>query len=152
MAGTDITFSGNGRSCSGYVADGSGGKLAPGVLVLHEGNGLGPHTRGKTELLAAMGYVAFAVDLFDKPATCQKVWNRLLSGVVMDALEEKGSTETAQSSDVSGLLAKIRESNWIPAPAVGEGQEFRSASIPETQGSALVFNEVVLHGSVVAAS
>src|SRR5881409_313774 len=27
------------------------------------------------------------VDLFDKPETCRKVWDRLLSGVVLDALE-----------------------------------------------------------------
>ena len=110
------------------------------------------YVEGATGLAVAVGSKVVAVDLFDKPATCQKVWNRLLSGVVMDALEEKESKEPAQSSDVSGLIAKIRESSWTPAPAVGEGQEFRSASLPETQGSALVFNEVVLHGSVVAAS
>jgi dienelactone hydrolase len=60
----DITYSANGRSCSGYLADGSDGKSVPGVLVLHEGNGLSANTRSKCDLLAGMGYVAFAVDMF----------------------------------------------------------------------------------------
>jgi dienelactone hydrolase len=60
----DITFSADGRSCSGYLADGSGGNKVPGVLVLHEGNGLSANTRSKCDALAAMGYVAFAVDMF----------------------------------------------------------------------------------------
>lgn len=60
----DITFSANGRISTGYLADGSGGKSVPGVLVLHEGNGLTANTRSKCDALAAMGYVAFAVDMF----------------------------------------------------------------------------------------
>lgn len=60
----DITHSANGRTSTGYLADGSGGKAAPGVLVLHEGNGLTSNTRSKCDALAAMGYVAFAVDMF----------------------------------------------------------------------------------------
>ena len=60
----EITWSGGARSCSGYLADGSGGKTSPGVLVLHEGNGLSANTRSKCDLLAEIGYVAFAVDMF----------------------------------------------------------------------------------------
>ncbi len=60
----DITYLANGRSCAGYLADGSGGRKVPGVLVLHEGNGLSANTRSKCDLLAGMGYVAFAVDMF----------------------------------------------------------------------------------------
>lgn len=60
----DITHSANGRTSTGYLADGSGGKTVPGVLVLHEGNGLTANTRSKCDALAAMGYAAFAVDMF----------------------------------------------------------------------------------------
>lgn len=113
MAGTDITFSGNGRSCSGYVADGSGGKLAPGVLVLHEGNGLGPHTRGKTELLAAMGYVAFAVDLFEQSPGWQDHPMATLGALVKDNAEWRARLNTgldalrAQPNVDAGKLAAI---------------------------------------------
>lgn len=60
----EITWSGNGRTSNGYLADGSDGKSAPGVLVLHEGNGLSANTRSKCDALAALGYVAFAPDMF----------------------------------------------------------------------------------------
>jgi len=42
---------------------------------------------GATGLAVAIGNKVVALDLFDKPATCRKVWNRLLSGLVLDALE-----------------------------------------------------------------
>src|SRR5947209_8268911 len=60
----DVTFTANGRTSTGYLADGSGGRDVPGVLVLHEGNGLTANTRSKCDALAAMGCVAFAVDMF----------------------------------------------------------------------------------------
>ena len=37
---------------------------APAVLVLHGGGGLGTHARERADMLAQMGYVAFAPDLF----------------------------------------------------------------------------------------
>lgn len=60
----DITHTANGRTSIGYLADGSGGKSVPGVLVLHEGNGLSANTKSKCDTLAAMGYVAYAPDMF----------------------------------------------------------------------------------------
>ena len=46
-----------------------------------------------------------SVDFFDKLATCQKVWDRLLSGVVFDALVA-GETESVSSvEDVEQLVA-----------------------------------------------
>ena len=38
----EITHSANGRTATGYLADGSGGKTVPGVLVLH-GDEVPPH-------------------------------------------------------------------------------------------------------------
>ena len=55
-------------------------------------------------------------------------------------------------ADVEGLLARLRGTAWEPAPAVGEGQEYRYDADPQTHGSALVLNDSVLHGSVVVAS
>jgi dienelactone hydrolase len=55
---------GDGVALTGYLADGSGGRAAPGVLVAHEGGGLGRHTRRSALRLAELGYVAFALDLY----------------------------------------------------------------------------------------
>jgi dienelactone hydrolase len=60
----DLSYQVGDRTFGGYLADGSNGKLAPGVLVIHEGTGLGPHAKEKADMLAASGYVAFAADLF----------------------------------------------------------------------------------------
>jgi dienelactone hydrolase len=49
---------------TGYLADGSGGRPAPGVLVAHEGGGLGRHTKQRALRLAELGYLAFALDLY----------------------------------------------------------------------------------------
>lgn len=65
--GIDIAYEVDGTTFTGYLADGSGGAPTPGVLVLHEASGLGPHVRQKAEMLAELGYVAFAPDLFGGP-------------------------------------------------------------------------------------
>jgi dienelactone hydrolase len=57
----------------GYLAydDAVKGKR-PGVLVIHEWKGLGPYEKARADQLAALGYVAFAADIYGKgvrPAT-----------------------------------------------------------------------------------
>ncbi|HEY9844781.1 MAG TPA: dienelactone hydrolase family protein, partial [Candidatus Caenarcaniphilales bacterium] len=51
----------------GYLAYNNAVKgKRPGVLVVHEWTGLGPYVRRRTEQLAKMGYVAFAIDMYGK--------------------------------------------------------------------------------------
>ncbi len=51
----------------GYLAydDSITGKL-PGVLVVHEWNGLQSFVKERTEELAKLGYVAFAADIYER--------------------------------------------------------------------------------------
>ncbi|HJT24154.1 MAG TPA: dienelactone hydrolase family protein, partial [bacterium] len=51
----------------GYLAydDSIPGKR-PGILVVHEWNGLGHYVQGRAEQLAKLGYVAFAADIYGK--------------------------------------------------------------------------------------
>jgi len=57
----------------GYLAwDDARRGRRPGVLVIHEWTGLGPYVQGRARQLAALGYVAFAADVYGKgvrPAT-----------------------------------------------------------------------------------
>jgi ARG/rhodanese/phosphatase superfamily protein len=110
------------------------------------------YVEGATGVAVAVGKKVVAVDLFDKPATCGRVWDRLLSGVVMDALEETQTDLLANQADVERLLASLGASAWEQAPAVGEGREFRLDPDPATHASALMFEDSMLHGSVVVAS
>ena len=92
-----------------------------------------------------------AFDLFVKPATCQKVWDRLLSGVVFDALEADETDQHASVADVEQLVAAAGDLPWEQSEAVGEGEEYRAESQRGDHASALAFEETVVHGSVMAA-
>lgn len=107
------------------------------------------YVAGAAGLAVAVGSKVVAVDVFDKPATCQKVWGRLLSGMIMDALESSQSETLAKADDVTGLLGQLRQAPWEPAPAVGEGQEYRSDAVPPAHASTLMLGDAVIHGSVV---
>lgn len=51
----------------GYLAyDNARKSKRPGVLLVHEWTGLGPYVKGRTEQLARLGYVAFALDMYGK--------------------------------------------------------------------------------------
>ena len=62
-----ISYDVNGKTFTGFLADGSGGRKAPGVLVAHEGGGLTQHPKDRAVMLAELGYVAFAMDTFGEP-------------------------------------------------------------------------------------
>jgi dienelactone hydrolase len=55
---------GDGTALTGYLADGSSDRRAAGILVAHEGGGLGRHTKERALRLAGLGYVAFALDYY----------------------------------------------------------------------------------------
>lgn len=60
-----ITYQAAGNSFTGFLADGSAGAAAPGVLVIHEAGGLTEHIKSRAARLAEeRGCVAFAMDLF----------------------------------------------------------------------------------------
>ena len=62
------------------------------------------YVEGATGIAVAIGKTIVAVDLFDKPSTCRKVWNRLMSGYVLDALEDQTDEGQAEAADVEKLL------------------------------------------------
>ena len=65
---TPVSYEYGGQPFTGYLADGSQGRgSVPGILVAHEGGGLTDHPRERARMLAELGYVAFAMDIFGKP-------------------------------------------------------------------------------------
>ena len=105
-----------------------------------------------TGLVVAIGEKLVSYDLFDKPATCQLVWDRLISGAVLDALENRHTAcHHASGSDVQQLLTSIADLAWEQTIAVGEGEEFRAESPQGDHASVLSFQETVLHSSLVPA-
>ncbi len=63
-----VEYSDGDAILEGYLAydDDMHHKKMPGVLVVHEWMGLGAYEKGRAEQLAALGYVAFAADIYGK--------------------------------------------------------------------------------------
>jgi hypothetical protein len=91
-----------------------------------------------------------SVDVFDKPETCRKVWDRLLSGVVFDAMEAEQTEEQAYVADVEWPLQAAVVLAWEQTPAIGDGQEYRASSPQGDHASLLILDGAVVHGSVLA--
>ena len=109
-----------------------------------------PYVEGAAGIAVAVRGKIVSVDLFDKPATCRKVWDRLLTGVIMDALEAGSAEKVAGTAEVQEVLSALRDAPWQQAPAVGAGEEFR-AEAGNRHASALTCNGAVVHGSLVVA-
>jgi dienelactone hydrolase len=78
----DVPYKVNGKTYTGYVADGSNGKQVPGILVCHQGGGLRDHEKERCRMLAGLGYVAFAQDIYGEIATDRDHAMKLLNGLV----------------------------------------------------------------------
>ncbi|MEP0985797.1 dienelactone hydrolase family protein [Ekhidna sp.] len=60
----EVTYSADTTSLKGYFAVGEGDSKKPGVLVIHEWWGHNEHSRERADMLAELGYVAFALDMY----------------------------------------------------------------------------------------
>jgi len=83
-----ITYTEAGEEYTGYVSydDGIKGKR-PGVMVVHEWWGLDDYAKRRTEMLARLGYVAFAVDMYG-------------TGKVTDSADQAKEWMTEATTDV----------------------------------------------------
>jgi dienelactone hydrolase len=72
MITKDIAYEIEGKTFTGYLADGARDKPAPGVLLCHQGLGLTEHTKERARMLGELGYVAFALDMFGEVATSRE--------------------------------------------------------------------------------
>lgn len=65
IAGQEVTYTANGTTLKGYIAHpAAGGGKRPGVLVVHEWWGNNDYTRKRADMLAQLGYVAIAIDMY----------------------------------------------------------------------------------------
>ena len=108
------------------------------------------YVEGASGMAVTIGDKVVGYDLFDKPSTCQKVWDRLLSGLVFGALETKESEKQAGASDIEEMLKATSNAPWEPAEPIGEGEEYRAEFNNGEHASALTFEDSLVHGSVLA--
>lgn len=88
-----ISYRYDDQDFTGYLANGSKGGPAPGILVAHEGGGLSRHTKERARRLGELGYVAFALDMY---------------GEEDPTLERAKALGQALRGDIAALRGRIR--------------------------------------------
>jgi dienelactone hydrolase len=63
LAGEEVVYDVDGQPYAGYYAAAQGDPQGL-VLIIHDWDGLGDYEERRADMLAEMGYAAFAVDLF----------------------------------------------------------------------------------------
>jgi dienelactone hydrolase len=87
MVTKEITYKADGTALKGYLAyNGSSDKKRPGILVVPEWWGLNDYPRMRAQMLAKLGYVALAVDMYGdgKVATTPDSAGKLAQSVMKD--------------------------------------------------------------------
>jgi len=87
METSDIAYASGDKKLTGYLADGAKARKAPGILICHQGGGLRDHEKERARMLAGLGYVAFACDMYGAVATKMEEAMPLMSALVKDPPE-----------------------------------------------------------------
>lgn len=64
IATREVDYDVDGTACAGFLALPAGDAPAPGVLVVHDWLGVSDYVRMRCEMLARLGYIAFAADIY----------------------------------------------------------------------------------------
>jgi hypothetical protein len=97
-------------------------------------------------IAVVLGGKVVSVDLFDKPPTLERLWDRLLQGIALDAMELRDSKCRASGSDVSVQLYLVRNVRWQKVePVVGLGEAYRGRGDDDTLATALVTGGTLIH-------
>src|SRR5438105_7449487 len=125
MRTADIAYEVDGTKLTGYLADeAERGPGRPGALVVHQGRGLADHTKERARMLAELGYVAFALDMFgETPADMQHVMRLLQMMAENPALLRKRA--------LAGLEQLKRQANVDPSRLAAIGYCFGGVVVLE---------------------
>jgi dienelactone hydrolase len=129
----------------GFLAyDTAGPARKPGVLVVHEWTGVNPYVKQRAEQLAALGYVALAVDVYGKgirPATPQEAGK--------EAGKYKGDRALFRARLQAGLAELEKQPNVDPKRIAAIGYCFGGTGALElARSGAPVAGVVSFHGGL----
>jgi hypothetical protein len=88
-------------------------------------------------------------DLFDQPATLEKLWSKLVRAYALDALEAGPAEKTATTDDVAHWVRSAAAAKAAPFQPPGLGRDFRLEA-PGLFGSALVIDDQAVHVELFA--
>ncbi len=95
IAAKEVTYSADGTTLKGFLAyDSSKTGKRPGVIVVHEWWGLTNYAKDRAKMLAKLGYVAFAVDMYG-------------NGVTADNPKDAGNLAAAATHSMDTAMARF---------------------------------------------
>ena len=104
------------------------------------------YPEGASGIAVVMRGKTVGIDLFDKPETLARLWDRLVViGLTPDAVDLQGSD--GRESDLSVRLYRLRDVAWNQVATVGLGEVFNARNL---LASALMVDGVLLHLSMSA--
>ena len=102
-----------------------------------------PYVEGSSGIAVEIGGKSVLLDLFDKPTTLRKLWDRLVQGIMIDALEI--CTIKCRTSGTAGSVKLYKKMTWRRVETVGLGEAYRGQDDDGTLGNALVVDGMLLH-------
>jgi len=141
-----ISYQEDGASLQGYLAyDNALKGKRPGVLVVHEWWGLNDYARKRATQLAAMGYVAFALDMYgkdkvaDHPDQAKEFMNQVTQNV-----------DTWQKRALAGLEILKKQPVTDPSRIAAIGYCFGGSTVQQLAYSGADIRGIVsFHGSLI---
>lgn len=91
-----------------------------------------------------------AIDMFDKPATLERLRHRLVQGLALDVLGNRSQAGATDGADVLSQLRCLRYLNWQPVRSWGLGENYVADGFGML-ANALFMNETAIHISVAMA-
>jgi hypothetical protein len=107
------------------------------------------YPEGAVGFVTAIGPNIVAVDVFDQPVTCQKLWDRFVRGSLLEGFV-RAEPSSVTVDDVHGYLQAAFAGKWEKHPGVGLGEEWRKEDGKVT-GTALVLGGTAVHTSFLSA-
>jgi len=102
---------------------------------------------GQTGVIACIGGKAVALDAFDRPETLSKLWPRLLSGYVLDAVGRPA--RELEDGTVESFLGRAAASENTSHEGLGLGMDVVLTS-PDVVGNALAWEDGIVHLALFA--
>lgn len=142
----EIDYQVNGETFTGYLAyDDDVTGQRPGVLVVHEWWGHGEYVRQRAEMLAKLGYAAFALDMYgsDKYAEHPNQANEFMQAVMSD--------KEAAKARFTEALSVLREQPMVAADDIAAlGYCFGGAVVLNMARAGLDLDGVVSYHGMLA--
>lgn len=140
-----VTYEQGGTTLEGYlVYDDSFTELRPGVLVVHQWMGLTDYEKNRADMLAGLGYVAFALDIYGKDVRPQ---NRQEAG--QQAGKYRGDIALFRARLNAGL-EQLKKANYVDQDRLAAiGYCFGGGGVLElARAGADIDGVVSFHGSL----